>query len=327
MIQKAISDKISQIVTECVYRIATGVWPIGGRLPPHRRAAEIWEVDPLTVKRAYERLQARGLVESVPKTGVFVRNNATVLDLRRHMPVLDQFFREWSTRILSETDLSVVGSFRYLAYLAEGYASNEPECAFVECTRVQAEQLASNVTRALDIACAPILLSDLADDPLATPPNMRTVFTTGFHFEEVREICAARSISVVQTTVRFSVQRARMILERGDPFTLFALDAAQARLIAREICRQGGLPDIKPMSVQASEIDAQRKVEQSLRSTAGAVVVSPSVWSAISRKLQEDSRVFGYEFEFDTETQAYMARALGMPVLANISVHRHGGLS
>ena len=81
----SITNKVSQVTTDCVYRIATGAWPAGSKLPSLRQGTAIWGVDALTVKRAYEVLETKGLVEIAPRSGVYVRDNASVVGLRKNL--------------------------------------------------------------------------------------------------------------------------------------------------------------------------------------------------------------------------------------------------
>lgn len=61
-----------QIVRQVVEAIAAGGLSQGERLPSHRELAILLAVAPLTVKKAYDEMEARGLLASRQGAGTFV---------------------------------------------------------------------------------------------------------------------------------------------------------------------------------------------------------------------------------------------------------------
>ena len=64
-----IGGKVENVANHCAYEIATGRWPKGHRLPSVRDAERDWQVNRLTVLRAYQRLVEMGLVRGVGHRG------------------------------------------------------------------------------------------------------------------------------------------------------------------------------------------------------------------------------------------------------------------
>ncbi len=61
-----------QIVRQVVEAIAVGSLSQGERMPSHRELAILLAVAPLTVKKAYDEMEARGLLASRQGAGTFV---------------------------------------------------------------------------------------------------------------------------------------------------------------------------------------------------------------------------------------------------------------
>lgn len=61
-----------QLMRQVVEAIASGRLAAGDRLPSHRELSEQLVVAPLTVKKAYDELEAQGFLESAQGRGTFV---------------------------------------------------------------------------------------------------------------------------------------------------------------------------------------------------------------------------------------------------------------
>lgn len=65
-----------QIADRIIDSILIGVYPVNTRIPSVREMAELMEVNPNTVARAYERLQMRGLIYTQRGIGYYVAEGA-----------------------------------------------------------------------------------------------------------------------------------------------------------------------------------------------------------------------------------------------------------
>ena len=72
-----------QIQTELRRLMLTGVLPPGSRLPSVRELAGQLAINPNTIQRAYELLEAEGYVSSVPGKGSFAAPHSQVDSARR----------------------------------------------------------------------------------------------------------------------------------------------------------------------------------------------------------------------------------------------------
>lgn len=83
-----------QLMDEVRADIATGRQPVGSILPSVRQVAKELEINPMTVSKAYSRLEAEGLLERLPGRGMrvrAVRPSSSMADRRRE---LEPFARE-----------------------------------------------------------------------------------------------------------------------------------------------------------------------------------------------------------------------------------------
>jgi len=129
--------KVAPLVTTFVYRIATGQWAEGERLPSVRAAGETWGVDRRTVLAAYRALEERGLVRGESRRGFFVAPGPELGRLGRHRGELETLHARVRAE-LERTGLPPASALRWIARLEEARETEEPRCAFVECTASQA---------------------------------------------------------------------------------------------------------------------------------------------------------------------------------------------
>ncbi len=107
-----------QLVRQIAEGISMGSLEPGERLPSLRELAERLVVAPLTVKKAYDELEARGLIESRRGQGTFVRAGAR----RKRAPDAERV-RPLVRRLLLEADLGGVGQQELLHLIAEERSS------------------------------------------------------------------------------------------------------------------------------------------------------------------------------------------------------------
>lgn len=317
--------KVDQIVTSCIYRIATGAWEAESRLPSLRQAAAMWTVDPLTVKRAYVELQRRGLVRIVPKSGAFVLGNERLPRLRQYSRLLDALYAHFREEIDEKVGISALGAFRYFVQMAQEHASRSPECVFVECTAPQARQISNEISRHLGVPCLGLDLSDLVDGRSCIGPDARLVMTTGFHVAEVREVVVQVGLKqeplILQITVSFAQKAIARLMKIGDPITLFCLDANQGDMVVKEIVGSCGnraeFPEISVREATVTQIESL--LEELLGDPhppcpSAAVVVSPMLWAALTPPWQECVRVVPYTFDVQDASIEQAAHCLGLPL-------------
>lgn len=103
-----------QIVRQIAEAIALGTLPAGERLPSLRELSAQLVIAPLTVKKAYDELEARGLLESRRSQGTFVRQDAARSKLEP-----DARLRPLVRRLLLEASLVGVNAKALRALIEE----------------------------------------------------------------------------------------------------------------------------------------------------------------------------------------------------------------
>lgn len=307
---RAPEGKVDAILKHCVYEIATGAWPPGARLPSLREARLSFRVNHLTVLRAYRRMVGLGLVRNVPRSGFFVADDPRVGRLAKHRAGLGAEYERLRERLVRE-GLSVVGALRYLGQLAEARAREQPECAFVECTRFQAEGHAGEVERRLGIPCLPLTTAGIAEE--GVPRHVQMLLTTGFHRHEVRRFARPPATVVMDVPIELSPDLAERLPRLRRPVVILATDAEIARHAARDARRALGrrAPGLR---AGGCPVDAAAERAGSLVSSGHAVVLSPSLWSALPARGREDPRLFPLEYRVREASWPRIADAAGLPL-------------
>ena len=75
-----------QIIDWITTRIEQGEWPVGTKLAPQRKLAELLNVNRSTIIEALDELKADGLLESKRGAGTFVSNNSWNVLLNKSLP-------------------------------------------------------------------------------------------------------------------------------------------------------------------------------------------------------------------------------------------------
>lgn len=104
----------STIVSLVSERILRGEYPAESRLPSVRDLAVQFEVNPLTITRAYDKLVALGAIYALPQVGYFVQEGAgeRIRELR-----LKHFYNERIPELRRELDLLGISQEELLKHL------------------------------------------------------------------------------------------------------------------------------------------------------------------------------------------------------------------
>ncbi len=79
-----------QLHRRLALRIATGIYPLGGRVPPVRDLAAEAAVNPNTMQRAFAELERSGLILTQRNSGRVVTEDMTKIEAARHQLALTQ---------------------------------------------------------------------------------------------------------------------------------------------------------------------------------------------------------------------------------------------
>ncbi|MHC4470252.1 MAG: GntR family transcriptional regulator [Planctomycetota bacterium] len=308
-------SKVEGIVRHGVHQIATGTWRAGEKLPPLRDAERRWSVNQLTVMKAYRRLEALGLVESVPRSGFFVADNSSVDRLGRHRAELDRVYERTRADVEKGAGLSPLGVFRYLEQLAEARARERPECAFVECTPFQARLHAREITERLRVPCLALTTEELDGRGERVPRHVRTLLTTSFHHHEVDVLSGEDGPSVVDVPIVFSPELVLRLTEEAREALFLALDEDTARHVAEdfESLSAAHRLEVGVGSATPEEIDAV-VTRESAGGDRRVLLLSPTLWDAVSEEPRSSPWVFPVDYRIREDAWPAVADGIGLPL-------------
>jgi GntR family transcriptional regulator len=187
MNQNAVQDIVSYVLD----RLASGLYPPGGRLPTSREMANELGVHRNTVAKAYKSLVDLGVITSTPGRGTFAAARLDLDNRRLHAQQVGDRLAEDILRArrsnISEDDLRRTIDER----IATIYHAPPPRGAFIECNVEDLRVAIAEIEQQSDVRLAPVLLDALAADAVGIASNFDVVFTSLFHLLEVRELLAA----------------------------------------------------------------------------------------------------------------------------------------
>jgi DNA-binding transcriptional regulator YhcF (GntR family) len=182
------ASKVDAVANRCFYMIAMGKWPPGTKLPAVRRLESEWAVNRITVLKAYGVLASRGLVHHQPNGSFYVAEQSVRRDFARDRIVLGNLYEEVMRAVRSQTDLLPLGVLRMLARMAESRMRENPEIAFVECSRSQATDHAREIMARVQVSVLPLSLDDIRGEKMWIPSQVSVVLTTAFHIDELESL-------------------------------------------------------------------------------------------------------------------------------------------
>jgi DNA-binding transcriptional regulator YhcF (GntR family) len=186
MNQNAAQDIVSYVLD----RLASGLYPPGGRLPTSRELAEELGVHRNTVAKAYRSLVDLGVISSTPGRGTFAAARLDLDNRRLHAQQISDRLAEDILRArrsnISEDELRQTIDER----IATIYHAPPPRGAFVECNVEDLRVAIAEIEQQSDVRLAPVLLDALAADLAGIASNFDVFFTSLFHLLEVRELLA-----------------------------------------------------------------------------------------------------------------------------------------
>jgi DNA-binding transcriptional regulator YhcF (GntR family) len=317
-----LSTGIEALATHCLYRIATGRWLPGARLPSVRTAEIDWKVDRRVILAAYRRLVQAGLVEVRDRSGYYVAGGERHGELesrRERLATCHQHFEQE----LADLGLSPLASFRYLAHLAELREHERPTTAFVECTQLQADGHAREILERLGLPCQGLTLAALTTSG-TIPPSVRTLLVSAFHVGELKE-CMGRDRALVTVPLAVSDELAAELPSDVERALLFESDPTEAEAIAADV-RRTGFP-LEVAAEVAQDVDAalrQRLGKRSLGST--LALLSPRLWGSVAQDWREHPRVRQVGFRIHPDAWPRVIEALGLPLGGFTAATRSAGL-
>lgn len=155
---------VAEIQRIVLMRIASGVYPMAGRMPSCERFAAELAANKNTVSKAYQALAARGYLDSKPGRG-------TIVARRPPSAVLDQAAKEFRLvleQAVEQAQLSGLDmdSFRILVdeTIKMTYRDDRPRVGYVDCNMVEGRVLSRELQQHIGHPVEPLLVQDVVAD-------------------------------------------------------------------------------------------------------------------------------------------------------------------
>ncbi len=306
---------VDRVASACIYRISTGAWRSGQRLPSSREGARTWSVSPLTVKRAYDRLIEMGLVVSAERSGYFVKADDSIDQMSREAPELEALRERVMALIREGTDRQPQGVLQQMLNMETERNRRAPTCAFAECTDFESQMLANEITKRLNIPCLAVTIDRLD----AMPPSVKVLLTTAFHIDEVTAFAAASGRDVANVPVEHAPDSGARLAKIADEVLVLSLSEEQAALVAEDLRRPLATDSAPTFSAAQS---APASIDTDLRAWLGdpeaphsdrAVVLSTTLWSNLPEVWHGCRAVFPYQCRVCAPAWPDVAAALKIP--------------
>jgi hypothetical protein len=226
-----------------------------------------------------------------------------VTELQETQRELDRLYSDVAKLVRRRAGGTLLGTLRHLAATAEAEARARPECAFVECTPVQARAHAEEIEGRLRLPCPALTTEALRD---ATPPSVRVLITTTFHRAEVTAYARRHKIGVAEVEVEMASTLRRRVDGARDA-VFFGVTAAVIEHVAADLGQTGRYEEVAP-----DELD--RALAGALRRAGRVVVLSPSLWEARGERWRDHPAIVPVTTQLTEPAWPRLAEALGVPL-------------
>lgn len=285
-----------QIAETLSYQIATGRIPAGHRLPSIREAAEAWDVNLHTVRRAYGELAERGLVDIRGPRGTRVLGRATDPARVKKADNLDGFLQRVLQEAHARHGLARHDLIRLLANWPPTQAKAADVVHVVECSETQCGDHAREIEGRWEAEAKPWCLSRSGEPP-AGP-----IVATYFHYNEVRRRWPHRlheiRFAAIQPDPRLPTDhRIPPAVGNRATLTLCEFDEPIARNIAADLA---ALFPAERYRIKTRIVTRGSKVLEP-SGQRGPLLLSPRVWGSLKPKERTDPRAIKAAYAFTEE--------------------------
>lgn len=294
-----------QMVVTLRYRIATGELERGEHLPSLRDAAAAWGANYHTVRRAYEELEAMGLVERRRGAGTVVTSKGLGRFPAGQAALLRDFLGEVRDRAEGDFGLSVDEVAVLLTESLTRSVSGAP-VTMVECNAHQCRDLADQIRERWLVDVEERILGD-------GPAPGGPIIGTFFHYAELRRAWPKRRDRMYFPTLQPDpALRDRLEESEGDgpegaPLTvpLCERDEAMGEVMAADL---GLILPAERFRLRAVISDDPREV---LETTGGPVLFAPRLWNDLDAQGRSDPRAIEARYTFRLADLRAIGRELG----------------
>lgn len=242
-------DIADQLRQRIVAGLHLGVVREGDRLPSVRAFANEVEADPRVVLAAYRVLEAEGLVEVRPKSGMYVAGPAEAGD---PLPQL----AEWVVGVLVQALGRGVAPIDFPDRVQRCLETVAFRTACIECNRDQIAGLCGELSRDYGLRTTGVELDDLGGKEL--PEAVRTadlLVTTSFHASAVQRVAQAIDKPWIAVHLRADfLAEAGRLLEQG-PVYFVATDERFAQKLRLIFSPTGREENVRAVIVGRDDLD------------------------------------------------------------------------
>ena len=275
--------KAADIAQRCIYKIATGKWPPGTKLPSVRKAEKLWAVNRLTVLSAYQELEKTGLVVSKDRSGYYVSGIQSGLTEGPHWQKL---YDEVEQLIRKHTDTDLEYIFRLFGSIAADKAKADPVYAFLECSEQQAGDHANEIYQRFGMYIKPVCLPE--DNEPDLPKSVTTLLTTGFHIKEVMTLGQLTGRKVANVPIEIDPKSLDAVLKKWKKAIVVEQEGAMSSSITQDIRAMEYKAQIQQVLLRT---DGPRLEEVPYLHPEAIILLSPRVWGMASHQLRKHERV------------------------------------
>ena len=314
-------NKAEAVVRHCVYMMATGKWLPGFKLPSVRGAEEEWGLNRLTVQKAYQHLVERGLVECRAKSGYYVTDRGATRLLSQHRFELENLYEKLVGVIRQSSDFSPFAVFRYMSRLSEMRTAERPDCAFVECTGIQSRGHADEIRMRLGVPVMPLTTQEIGSQPDRLPREIRTIFTTLFHYDELSSLKQDSELELIAVPIEVSPTLIEEMGQRQGKTFLLETEESMAKHIAHDALEMMQSCDLQVEVVNDLDRSLQSHVDRLVTSPAEDVVLlSPRHWGSVEPSIREYPFIKPVSFSIAENAWSGIAEAIGMPLGSDVPI-------
>jgi DNA-binding transcriptional regulator YhcF (GntR family) len=176
-----------------IFRLASGVYQPGDRLPNCADLAADLGVNKNTASKAYRALAGRGYLRTVRGRGTFVIRPPAGSDTVQSVDDVKSLLG----LLLQEAKLSGLSQTQFLTLVQETtvqvYAPAHLRIAFVECNTYEAKTISRDLESAVSHPMQPLILQDIWADPEAVPSAFDVLVVSFAHLQELEECLGVRA--------------------------------------------------------------------------------------------------------------------------------------
>ncbi len=309
-----LSTKVEVIVKHCFYMIATGKWPPGMKLPNVRSAEKEWSFNRITILKSYKILVEKGLVEHRPNSGYYVLSSKKLENITHRRLVIENIYRDLYKKIENETDMLPFGVIRAIAEVAEMDNTKQPECAFIECTKSQAEGHANEISERFNIPILALTFQEIKGKKWIVPPHVKILISTFFHRKELHEISDSCKLRAIEIPIEISpslieeikIQNSELIFLESkkeriyptahDAFWMFSAENARVEHTKDMDC------SLKKIFGKKAKIDTQPRV-----------LIAQHDWDKISLEWKKHPKIYQITCVMSDSAWPIITNAINLP--------------